>query len=769
MIEQKSLGIIGKVALARNVGISPSLLNPSTGEYIAGSNGTPAILSNIAEAIRLTNLHPEASVVWANPDGAETHRVTVLTEDAVAEGALLDACGLSEMPETLTFAAGPYTFRHFASVAPFDGQRELLPGVQAFGAGTCTPVPGTDFGGHEVLVACRKSIIPLPESIDIALHSNDGAVFNGATVREVGGEFLPFLEVLPPFLANDGEDTAHSEASPGTDTVPEDSAEEVDGDVIGEDAPDSTPTNAPVVLPITPIAKAPKGIGYGTDGPPLTLRKRAEAVRVVAALMAAGEAEAISGCPEHLEIVEKLRSVCEHLPARGDLAFSDFAVLLARGAVVLCPGRDGFGLQEDMLWRPVPQHLLITELVRELARAIELAYPSFRFDAEGIKALKKAVRRYFTISGQRAVVGLVMTHAELHGDVRLFDQGTGLIAFTNGVVTPEDMILQPHRACNHLTRSASVAYVSGASCPEFRSFLLDAFNGDEAAIEFLLKFLGYALLGRPRIKLMVILFGPKHSGKSSLLDILQEIFGSVIITAHRRVIFNIHQGSATDPHTVRIVGSRLAVVNESRQNEKLDDVAIKSMTGGLDRLILRGMYATPIEVIPTWSVLLATNVLPILPENDPALLDRLAFLRIGQGTRPRDPRLQEKLMAEAEGIAALIVEAAHRFLAEGLELPSSLQELRQEVLATGRDPIAAFFDSCFVMDPAFSTSAEQVRNLASVWFPVHGMPIPSAKELGEGVRAHFPPMQVVARKSGGVIVYRGLRVRDGGEDSGRAA
>ncbi len=713
---------------ALRAGWQVALGDAESNTVAVGDDGSVALVTE-ATAPGWCEAYPNLYAIHPIGTDADLQVVAVRGVDGALDRWLVERGG--EEIETFSFVAGSVRYSLFSSSRPLYGTIEVGEGLTMLGNGCLLPLRGGVVGG---------------EVVDVA----------DATV---GTAQLP--DALREFIPDNGEDDSTSSPLPSADPASDRSLCAEASETPTEE--NAVPSGADAMPPVAMVERF-EARGFSDGGSPLDLRVRSKLLLQLAENLATGPRGVTSTGSHHQAEAEELRALVENLPIRGDLAIADFAFRFALGSVILTPGRDGFALQVDLLWRSIPQRMTLTELVREIARAIEAVLPWLQLGHEAEKAIRKSLRRYFTVAGQRAVADLIATHAGLHGDVRHFDRAPGLIAFTNGMVNPLDRTLHERKPEHYLTKTATVAYVPDAACPEFRAFLLDAFDGDEDAIGFLLKFIGYSLLGHPCLKLMLILFGPTNSGKSLLLSVLQAIFGPIVITAHRKVIFNIHNGSSTDPHTLRIVGSRLAVINESRRGEHLDDVAIKAMTGGLDTVVLRGIYVEPIEVTPTWSVILATNFLPVLPEDDPALLERLAFVRIGQGSRPRDPKLREKLLAEAEGIAALIVEAAHAFLSEGLEMPPSLHELRQEVLVAGREPMDSFFDACFEVDLASSTSAETVRQIARQWFPAHGAALPSDKALGDAVRTHYGLQGVRAQKSGGVVVYRGLRQREVGEE-----
>jgi len=731
MADAKPLGIIGKVARARSVGIAPSLLD-TTGEYVLGPDGNTAFLSDIREAISLTKQHPEATVVWPNPDGTGTHRVTIEAEEG-AEAALLEAHGLEVMPETLTFTAGPYTIRHYSVPAPFDGQHDLAPGVQVLGTGTASPVPGTDFGGYEVVVACNAAIATLPESIRAALYTADDE-------GDAPSAPSPTDEDPPPAPLEGGEEAVPDEVE--ETSLATDDREDASGSYTLATMRDADFRSADEDSPLEVREQ---------------LRKFGEVID-----SARTEPDGSGGqrlVSPHLAVLEEVRDTLLSISHRGDLAPAELLRQFVSPFLKLTTGRESYALETSKRWRRTDQSLLLTETTRSLISALERAIPLLFQDAVTRSEVRKSLKRYLTSGGLRSLGDFAKTYSDLHGHVGWFDTKPGLISTANGLVDPSTMSLRQRVAADYIMRATNEPYIPGESCPEFDAFLHDAFEGDRDVIWYFLKFLGYSLLGCPKEKLLLVLFGETDTGKSRFLAALAKILGPLVEWASRAIIFKLSQGSATQPHVVRVIGSRLVIISESRKREVLDDTALKSMTGGVDDLVIRTLYKEPIRVTPTWVALLATNFVPRIPTDDPALLRRLVFVRFSKGVRPRDPQMYEKFLQEGRGILNRLIEGAHGYLQEGLELPESLRVLREQVLASAQEPIRTFFEECFELDPTGRVRAEEVRELALQWFPAHGAALPSDKMLGDFVRIIYDPGQVKPLKSSGVMVYTGVRLR----------
>jgi len=766
--------LVGRSQKAREAGIVPCILDTETGDPLK-ENDSPVLLDSDETAERLAALCPDAQLVWYNDSFSEPHRVCIWASDDAALAAYQTENGLGDLPPTLTHAVGDQVLRHFYTPTRYIAGFNHGTGVDCWGLFAWTPVPGEEYDGHTVGVVDDSQIAEMPSDWWAVLRQdspNDPSEPEGdATDGNDDGDTTwqdaeaAVYEAEPEF-SMEGEVGEDMEVAAGQSD--RDASAEADA---GEDVEHTPPATRETAPPPTGLVDpGPSSGGFSSDGEEessrLVLRGRVAAIAGLAEAAAAASdqrlaAEVLATRPRDSEF---LASLINGLARRGDMEFAGLVHRLAKDTMRLTPGKDAFVLQRNHLWRTIPAQLVVGEAVRLLTSAVEICFPAFISDAEERQAFRKALKRYFTASGVHAVAALLRTFSSIHSDVTHFDRCPGLISFANGLFDPVTGVLRPRRPSDLLMRMANANYNSESTCPTFDDFMLDSLGGDEEAVRFVLMFIAYAALGNPRLKKMLVLYGEGDSGKSLLFAVISRVLGPIVEFAHRRVLFRLSQGSATDPHSVRLIGSRLVVVSESREGEVLDDTLVKSMASGLDPLVLRGLYRDPVRFIPSWTCFLVTNFLPTIPTSDTALLNRLDFVRFTKSTRPRDPQLFEKLVAEQDGIATKIANAACDFLREGLVLPPSLQALREEVLASSESPIAVFFAETFEVSAISKVRASEVRERALSWFPSRGFALPSEKALGDYVRAAFDESQVRAVKSSGVMVYRGLKVREAGEE-----
>ena len=182
--------------------------------------------------------------------------------------------------------------------------------------------------------------------------------------------------------------------------------------------------------------------------------------------------------------------------------------------------------------------------------------------------------------------------------------------------------------------------------------------------------LGYGLTGHQSMQCMAVLFS-KHgrSGKSVLTAVLAAVLGDVLTAqlAANTVTQPAHQASpqAHTAHLEPLRTARLAFAPETLRGARLDAGFVKAVTGE-DSISSRAPFGSSTRAFRVAALLLlATNELPVLPPNDPALRDRLRVVPFpcyfvgdsggsvplgGVVVRPRKADVKADLCAEAAGV-----------------------------------------------------------------------------------------------------------------------
>lgn len=340
------------------------------------------------------------------------------------------------------------------------------------------------------------------------------------------------------------------------------------------------------------------------------------------------------------------------------------------------------------------------------------------------------------------------------------DKHSHYLGVKNGVVdlrTGE--LIAPDRKMR-ITLSAGCEYNPSAKAPLFERTLRDVFFDDAETVDYMMRVLGYALMGDPKEDVMFIPFGNGANGKSTIFGIVRQTFGSYARSAEASsFISDGKSGGAGGAREdlVRLRGSRFVYVNEPDENGVLREGAVKSMTGG-DAITARGLYATEsVEITPTWTVFMPTNHKPIITGSDNGIWRRMGLIPFERNfkedrTLVQDKGRREKLKAELPGILALLVRAALRYQDKGLTTPDNLSVARKDY-REDMDLLSEWMDECCETGPGHECKSMDLWDSWRMFAERRNQLkyITSSISLGRRLETKFK-----ARKAPG-----GIRVREG--------
>lgn len=365
----------------------------------------------------------------------------------------------------------------------------------------------------------------------------------------------------------------------------------------------------------------------------------------------------------------------------------------------------------------------------------------------------------------RNMVSLAASDPRVMVPSRELDKHSHLLGVKNGVVNLKTGELMPSDPSLRITITAGAAYNPKAKCPLFQQTILDVFNGDRDMAEYLLTAFGYALCGKPVEDKLFIAFGDGSNGKSTVFNTVRKVFGGYAKSADAvSFIADGKSGGSGGPREdlIRLMGARFVYVNEPDENGELREGTVKSMTGG-DAITARGMYAkTSAEIEPTWVVFMPTNHKPIIKGTDHGIWRRLDLLPFERNFDKdpnvvKDPKREEKLEAEKEGVLALLVRYAMRYQAEGLVQPAKVRAARDSY-RSNMDLLAEWLEECCDLGDGFEEPVQRLWVSWENWAKNRGLLkyVSSSLQLSRRLDSRF-----AAKKGGkGLRLRLGIRLKD---------
>lgn len=294
-------------------------------------------------------------------------------------------------------------------------------------------------------------------------------------------------------------------------------------------------------------------------------------------------------------------------------------------------------------------------------------------------------------AGKAALGGYLETICGVPDDA-LAERSPGRLNLANGTLDLATLQLRPHARSDLITYALADPWEPRAVAPRFWSLLSGVCGHDGEVSGFLLKCLGYSLLGDNREQKIFFIAGPSGSGKSVLLHVVSEVLGPLAHRSGSDLICVVRHGrNARTENSVR--GTRLVVITETSKFMNIDEAQLKQMTGepviSVNQHYAKAELKTPV----TWTIWVATNDMPALLNYDMAMRRRILVIPGGPGRAEldMDPHMAAKILStERQGVLALLARGCAEYFRSGLlDVPWAVREAT-ELYAAEQNTVANF-------------------------------------------------------------------------------
>lgn len=363
-----------------------------------------------------------------------------------------------------------------------------------------------------------------------------------------------------------------------------------------------------------------------------------------------------------------------------------------------------------------------------------------------------------------AMIQLAQSEKEVVLSPSAVDRDRWLLGVQNGVVDLRTGRFREARREDYITRIAGVAYDPDARCPEWTRFLDTITNGDEALIAHIQRAVGYTLTGSVREEVIFVLWGTGRNGKSSFRETIVALLGDYAIAADASLLVTQKQAGGATPDVARLHGCRLVAINETAQNDILNEARVKFLTGN-DKIAARHLHSEFFDFDPTHKAFVTTNHKPIVRGTDLGLWRRIHLWpfavtipedRIEHGFRER------VLMPELPGVLNWGLEGLRAYLSQGLKPPLAVRAATEEYRAD-MDALGQWIEESCEIDRAIETPTNTLYADYRRWCGQEGMFTMSGAKFGREMTARG---FIRVRGGGGQKRFRGLRLSGGGEAVG---
>lgn len=393
----------------------------------------------------------------------------------------------------------------------------------------------------------------------------------------------------------------------------------------------------------------------------------------------------------------------------------------------------------------------------QAARALARTLP----ESEKTESAHK--RRSLSKNGLTAMLTLSTLHPDLIHHYTDFDQTPTLLNTPEGLIDLATGQLTPPTPTSWCLRSTTTHADPAMPTPRWHAFLDQTFTSDTTLIDYLQWLCGLALIGDQRQQILPFFHGTGANGKSVLADLLTTILGTgpagYATTANPDILL----AGANQHHPAEIAalaGARLVIANELEPGQRFSEQRVKLLTGG-DTISTRHLYGDFFDLKLQALFIIIGNDLPTVRAGGYSFWRRfhsVPFTYTVPETE-RDPELKNKLLEEAPGILAWMIQGATRILqGDNYQVPERVLEATREY-ERDQDTVGQFLDDvCTTGDPNnphLRTSVADLRHQYEAWCEEYGHKPLGSKSLTQRLRTHGI---MTSKASKGTRTYDGVAV-----------
>ena len=286
-------------------------------------------------------------------------------------------------------------------------------------------------------------------------------------------------------------------------------------------------------------------------------------------------------------------------------------------------------------------------------------------------------------------------------------------------------------------------------------------RGDTQAFDLIQQWFGYALVGDTSQQKMLLVVGPRRSGKGTLARVLTQIVGPENVCGPTTT-------SLAGPFGLQpLIGKSLAIVSDARfSGDKISTVVERLLCiSGEDQLTIDRKNVSSVTLkLPTRFMFL-TNEFPRLTDASGALAGRFVILRLSESFYGReDPALTEKLLSEKPGILNWAIAGWHSLREAGRFVTPNSAADAAETIQDLASPVSAFVRHCCRVGPEYRVAIDVLYEAWRSWCMDEGRTSPSTRQsFGRDLTAAVDGL-TRRRGTNDVSFYEGIKLKTSHND-----
>lgn len=292
---------------------------------------------------------------------------------------------------------------------------------------------------------------------------------------------------------------------------------------------------------------------------------------------------------------------------------------------------------------------------------------------------------------------------------------------------------------------------------EWLRFLNDLWPNDPESIQCLQEWMGLLLVPDTRHQKILMMVGPRRSGKGTIASVIQALVGEANAAAPTLA------GLATQFGLWDLVGKQVAIIGDARLSPKTDLAVVTERLlsiSGNDLLTIDRKQMAPLNTRLGARIVICTNEIPRLTDTSNALAGRFVILKmVNSFYGQEDKELFDRLSTELPAILLWAISGWLRLLENGrFTIPNSSQDITTQ-LESAASPVGAFVREKCDVRADFSVDSKLLFDEWITWCEADHRHPGTATAFGIALRSVVPDLSRIQRRMLGARCHEYLGIR----------
>jgi putative DNA primase/helicase len=436
--------------------------------------------------------------------------------------------------------------------------------------------------------------------------------------------------------------------------------------------------------------------------------------------------------------------------------------------------RDEWHRWDRIAYRLIPEKELRAELTEAVKRDMDrlnlIAQRIAAAKGEALPTVRKVTGRLIT-DVAHALASLTVFPGRTEAPTWIGPPGIwpacDILAFRNGLVHLPSLVarreyIRPPTPRFFSPNAIDFDFMLDTPKPSaWLGFLAELWPDDPQSIGTLQDWFGYLLTPDTRQQKILLLVGPKRSGKGTIARVIRGLVGA------DNVVCPTLSGLGTTFGLWPLIGKTVAMIQDARLSGRTDAAAVAERLlsiSGEDAQTIDRKFLPPVTVKLAARFMLLTNELPKLNDSSGALPGRMILLQLARSWYGKeDTTLTDRLLAELPGILLWAIAGWQRLRDRGHFLQPDAGKAMVRELADLASPVGAFVRERCVVGPGCQVERSALFGAWQRWCQEQGRDhAGDSATFGRNLRAAVPSLgNAQPRTDAGerVRVYEGIRLK----------